>query len=244
MQTGLRRRKKRWRPGVRAGGGGSFGRIAAGTWDGLLRELVPGCRGDFRAVTPRCQQASCCVCGVRAGDERESWCGGLQRQAAAGPGMFPDGGSPGLYGWGGLREKSAKGPAGAVGSVGSPEQPEQSARLCPPPPPGSGRMPGTGTCRGCGNRAASEPMTCVVCRGSGRAGVGVDGVCCVGVGGGVSCRYCGVSDGFDGCGGLQKGLCRRNGDSFRLVHRTDSVPAVRAQKKGTAYTCRYRGPSG
>lgn len=124
-----------------------------------------------------------------------------------------------------------------------------AARLCPPPPPGSGRMPGTGTCRGCGNRAASEPMTCVVCRGSGRAGVGVEEVCCVGVGGGVlglmgSCRYCGVSDGFDGCGGLQKGLCRRGGDSFRLVHRTDSVPAVRAQKKGTAYTCRYRGPSG
>lgn len=107
-----------------------------------------------------------------------------------------------------------------------------AARLCPPPPPGSGRMLGTGTCRGCGNRAASEPMTCVVCRGSGRAGVGVEEVCCVGVGGGVSCRYCGVSDGFDGCGGLQKGLCRRNGDSFRLVHRTDSVPAVRAQKRG------------
>lgn len=95
----------------------------------------------------------------------------------------------------------------------------------------------------------SLPGSCVVCRGRGRAGVGVDGVCCVGVGGGVlwlmgSCRYCGVSDGFDGCGGLQKGLCRRGGDFFRLVHRTDSVPAVRAQKKGTAYTCRYRGPSG
>ena len=71
---------------------------------------------------------------------------------------------------------------------------------------------------------------------------GRGGVLCRGRRG--SCRYCGVSDGFDGCGGLQKGLCRRNGDSFRLVHRTDSVPAVRAQKKGTAYTCRYRGPSG
>ena len=78
----------------------------------------------------------------------------------------------------------------------------------------------------------SLPGSCVVCRGRGRAEVGVDGVCCVGVGGGVSCRYCGVSDGFDGCGGLQKGLCRRGGDFFRLVHRTDSVPAVRAQKRG------------
>lgn len=190
MQTGLRRRKKRWRPGVRAGGGGSFGRIAAGTWDGLLRELVPGCRGDFRAVTPRCQQASCCVCGVRAGDERESWCGGLQRQAAAGPGMFPDGGSPGLYGWGGLREKSAKGPAGAVGSVGSPEQPEQSARLCPSSAglwadarnryvPGLREPGGFGTddvCRLPGQRSGrSWGRWSVLCRGR-RGRVGADGV--------------------------------------------------------------------
>lgn len=162
--------------------------------------------------------------------------------------MFPDGGSPGLRGWGGLREKAARNEgAGRSGRFG--RNSRNNRRGCALPPPGSGRMPGTGTCRGCGNRAASEPMTCVVCRGSGRAGVGVEEVCCVGVGGGVlglmgSCRYCGVSDGFDGCGGLQKGLCRRNGDSFRLVHRTNSVPAVRAQKKGTAYTCRYRGPSG
>lgn len=147
-------------------------------------------------------------------------------------------------GW--LEGKKREG-AGRSGRFG--RNSRNNRRGCALPPPGSGRMPGTGTCRGCGNRAASEPMTCVVCRGSGRAGVGVEEVCCVGVGGGVlglmgSCRYCGVSDGFDGCGGLQKGLCRRNGDSFRLVHRTDSVPAVRAQKKGTAYTCRYRGPSG
>lgn len=151
-----------------------------------------------------------------------------------------------MRGWGGLREKAARNEgAGRSGRFG--RNSRNNRRGCALPPPGSGRMPGTGTCRGCGNRAASEPMTCVVCRGSGRAGVGVDGVCCVGVGGGVlglmgSCRYCGVSDGFDGCGGLQKGLCRRGGDFFRLVHRTDSVPAVRAQKKGTAYTCRYRAP--
>lgn len=77
------------------GGGGSFGRIAAGTWDGLLRELVPGCRGDFRAVTPRCQQASCCVCGVRAGGgavERAVFltavgtCAGLPRGLPSGSG--------------------------------------------------------------------------------------------------------------------------------------------------------------
>lgn len=159
MQTGLRRRKKRWRPGVRAGGGGSFGRIAAGAWGGLPRGLGADCRWG--------------LCRVAA----EIW-GGF--------------GTDDVY---------------------------------------------------------SLPGSCVVCRGSGRAGVGVEGVCCVGVGGGVlwlmgSCRYCGVSDGFDGCGGLQKGLCRRGGDFFRLVHRTDSIPAVRAQKKGTAYTCRYRGPSG
>lgn len=82
---GIAAAKKRWRPGVRAGGGGSFGRIAAGTWDGLLRELVPGCRGDFRAVTPRCQQASCCVCGVRAGGGASGvsgGCGNLCRVAA------------------------------------------------------------------------------------------------------------------------------------------------------------------
>lgn len=34
---------------------------------------------------------------------------GLQRRAGGcGPGMFPDGGSPGLRGWGGLREKEAR----------------------------------------------------------------------------------------------------------------------------------------
>lgn len=194
--------------------------------------------------------------------------------------MFPDGGSPGLRGWGGLREKAARNEgAGRSGRFG--RNSRNNRRGCSFAGPGRGvsgrqlsedvsgwqRSGAPGLLCGCPLRnaerasgavvpsssaglwAASEPMTCVVCRGSGRAGVGVEEVCCVGVGGGVlglmgSCRYCGVSDGFDGCGGLQKGLCRRNGDSFRLVHRTDSVPAVRAQKKGTAYTCRYRGPSG
>lgn len=34
---------------------------------GRRRVIRADCRGDFRAVTPRCQQVSCCVCGVRAG---------------------------------------------------------------------------------------------------------------------------------------------------------------------------------
>lgn len=208
--------------------------------------------------------------------------------------MFPDGGSPGLRGWGGLREKAARNEgAGRSGRFG--RNSRNNRRGCSFAGPGRGvsgrqlsedvsgwQRSGTpGLLCGCPLRNAERASGAVVpsssaglwadarnryvpglrepggfgtddvCRlpGSGRAGVGVEEVCCVGVGGGVlglmgSCRYCGVSDGFDGCGGLQKGLCRRNGDSFRLVHRTDSVPAVRAQKKGTAYTCRYRGPSG
>ena len=104
---------------------------------------------------------------------------------------------------------AAKRGAGSSVRMSAAERRAGQRRGCALPPPGSGRMPGTGTCRGCGNRAASEPMTCVVCRGSGRAGVGLEEVCCVGVGGGVlglmgSCRYCGVSDGFDGCGGCKK----------------------------------------
>lgn len=152
-------------------------------------------------------------------------------------------------------------PGGSEAGVGSPvrmsaaERRAGQRRGCALPSPGSGRVPGTGTCRGCGNRAASEPMTCIVCRGrvssadgecrlpgSGRSW-GRGGVLCRGRRGRVvSCRYCGVSDGFDGCGGLQKGLCRRSGDSFRLGHRTDSVPAVRAQKKGDRVYLPVSGP--
>lgn len=107
-------------------------------------------------------------------------------------------------------------------------------------------MPGTGTCRGCGNRAASEPMTCVVCRGSGRAGVGVEEVCCVGVGGGVlglmgSCRYCGVSDGFDGCGGLQK-VCA-DGVATLFVWCIGPIPFLRSgHKKGDRVYLPVSGP--
>ena len=104
------------------GGGGSFGRIAAGTWDGLLRELVPGCRGGFRAVTPRCQQASCCVCGVRAGEKWEPGC------EAAFSGRQPR--ARGCFRTAGLRDcavgvargkrrRGMKGPAGAGGSAGT-----------------------------------------------------------------------------------------------------------------------------
>lgn len=39
---GIAAAKKKMGPGVRAGGGGSFGRIAAGTWGGLLLGLPSG----------------------------------------------------------------------------------------------------------------------------------------------------------------------------------------------------------
>lgn len=117
--------------------------------------------------------------------------------------MFPDGGSSGLRGWGGLREKAARNEgAGRSGRFG--RNSRNNRRGCALPPPGSGRMPGTGTCRGCGNRAASEPMTCVVCRGSGRAGVGVDGVCCVGVGGACRVAIAGCRTDLMGAEGCKK----------------------------------------
>ena len=56
---GIAAAKKRWGPGS--------GRAAEGHSGGLPRGLGADCCWGFRAVTARCQQASCCVCGVRAG---------------------------------------------------------------------------------------------------------------------------------------------------------------------------------
>ena len=66
---GIAAAKKRWGPGS--------GRAAEGHSGGLPRGLGADCCWGFRAVTARCQQASCCVCGVRAGGGAvERWSGG------------------------------------------------------------------------------------------------------------------------------------------------------------------------
>lgn len=94
-------------------------------WSGGASGVSGGC-GDLCRVAAGASERWRAVSNGRCAVVRS----GLQRRAGGcGPGMFPDGGSPGLRGWGGLRKKSGKGSAGAVGSVGSPEQPEQSARL-------------------------------------------------------------------------------------------------------------------
>lgn len=105
-----------------------------GAWGGVERGLEGNCGGEKDGGTwsgraakghsggqPRGLVSDCCggLCRVAAGTS-ERWravsngrCAvvrsGLQRRAGGcGPGMFPDGGSPVLRGWGGLREKEAR----------------------------------------------------------------------------------------------------------------------------------------